>query len=109
MLICNGMKLKHDIYINCIKEETTGFASNNSRIIDYQDDIRNLITDYKRCNDDDKFNDIVKYLNQWKFRTCYNETRHLVFFLNNGSLSGGEILHQMFHETTMLNLIGVST
>ena len=46
-------------------------------------------------------------INQWRFRSTCNETRTIEFFYNSGSLPGDELMNQLFHVLSMMNLIEV--
>ena len=50
---------------------------------------------------------LVSHINQFRFRTCKNKSVSLEFFFNDGSLSGNELMHQLFHVKSMLNNVGI--
>ena len=52
-------------------------------------------------------NEHATYVNQWRFRSTHNKTTNLEFFMNSGSLTGDDMLHQLMHVLAMCNLINV--
>ena len=47
------------------------------------------------------------HVNQWRFRSTFNQVYNLEFYYNDRSLNGTDILCQLVHVTTMLSAIDV--
>ena len=64
-----------------------------------------MITNEKKIPDNEST--IVSYVNQWRFRSSHNKTASLEFFFNDGSLSGDDLMYQLFHVLSMCNNINI--
>ena len=58
-------------------------------------------------NSEKEVRKVATYVNQWRFRSIFNETRRIEFFYNSGSLSGDELMKQLFNILSMMKLIEV--
>ena len=116
------MKLKNDIYTNMISGEIIGFASSDQDFRSMRDDVMTIVEKFKQCNqqnnqnemdninannDNDNCNITASYVNQWRFRSSHNVTASLEFFFNNGSLTGNDLMYQLFHVLSMCNNINI--
>ena len=94
------MKLKDNIFWNCQSNKMVGFTCGGNSF-----DLKSELRQFFKGDDEkpDNFNsekEIHKpatYVNQWRFRSIYNETRTIEFFYNSGSLPGDELMKQLFN------------
>jgi hypothetical protein len=114
MIMCDELKFKTQLYWNTTSDKLVGFATESGNMVNLKDEVGSLFNSTN--NDDTKNTDANKnnnkcddtklavYVNQWRWRSVYNETRNLEFFYNSGSLSANEVLHQMFHVMSNLKM-----
>ena len=99
-VMCDEMKLKDGILFNCQSNGMVGFTCSGNSL-----DLKSELRQFFKGDDEkpDNFNsekEIHKpatYVNQWRFRSIYNETRTIEFFYNSGSLPGDELMKQLFN------------
>ena len=135
-VFCDKMKLKADILWSTSNHKAIGFVSSKGTMMDMRDDFEALSKEEEDGSDDedesesekegDKCNDKKKEsknkgkkeeddfqpvicVNQFCFRAVWNKSRNLGHFLNDGSLSGDELLRQLLHTTLALSLIHHTT
>lgn len=118
-LLFDEMILKEGIYTNIHNGEIVGFASDRKDMSDLQELFSEVISrksNNKERNENEKTvikekdeDKTVSYVNLWKFHTSYNKTHILEFYYNNRSLDKSNLLGQLFHILSCLNLIGVQT
>lgn len=73
----------------------------------YQTMNNDISMDSKSMEDDKEESHLLSYVNQFRLRTCNNISASLEFFFNDGSLSGNEVMHQVFHVKAILNNVGI--
>ena len=112
-LVVDEMKLKGGVYMRTSDNKIIAF-SNSYDAFRLKGEIAALIKDGKGLADIinqnlDQDNTLhhANYVNQWKFRSVYGETRNLEFFFNDGTLDGNEMLRQFLHIIMCLDVIGV--
>ena len=104
------MKLKDNIFWNCQSNKMVGFTCGCNSLDLKSELIQFLKGDGDKpdnTNSDKEVHKAVTYVNQWRFRSIYNETRTIEFFYNSGSLPGDGLMKQLFNILSMMNLIEV--
>ena len=104
------MKLKDNIFWNCQSNKMVGFTCGCNSLDLKSELIQFLKGDGDKpdnTNSDKEVHKAVTYVNQWRFRSIYNETRTIEFFYNSGSLPGDELMKLLFNILSMMNFIEV--
>ena len=108
--MCDEMNLKDNISWNCQSNKMVGFTCGGNSF-DLKSELRHFFKgdDEKpdNINSEKEVHKAATYINQWRFRSIYNETRTIEFFYNSGSLPGDELMKQLFNIISMMNLIEV--
>ena len=94
-LMTDEMKLQSEIWWNCKTNKMVGFASSglNTDGLDLANELKKMLKDVESSGGAPKWEEEpALYVNQWRFRDCYNNTHNAEFFFNNGSLTGDELL-----------------
>ena len=103
------IQLTSGIYFHSRSHEVTGFATDGDGI-KINNEISNLLSESKKSNDGSLVKEIIgveekgvsTYVNQWRFRSSYNDTRNLEFFFNEGNTKSSEIIRQFLHVVMCL-------
>ena len=113
-VMVDEMKLCSDVCINTQDYECVAFVTDTGKL-DLEDDLKDILLSntltgqllsdkYKTEMHESKH---ATHVNQWRFRSTFNQVYNLEFFYNNGNLNGTDILRQLIHVTTMLTAIDV--
>lgn len=112
-LMFDEMKLKNVIYTNIVTGEIVGFASNDMTLESCREDICSMMKEIEKEQDNGDYefsvddfdleaNVQASYVNQFCIRQIIgNKSTNVEFFFNDGSLSGNQIMFQLFHVLSM--------
>ena len=114
-VMVDEMKLCSDLCINTQDYECVSFVTDNGKL-ELEDELKKILLNNESEGQvlSDKYiqkmneSKHATHVNQWRFRSTFNQVYNLEFYYNDGSLSGTDILRQLVHVTTMLSAIDVN-
>ena len=87
--------------------EVVGFASSSRDYFRFRQAIRDLMNAKNKKVSPSESKKHSSHVNQWRFRSCRNETVNLEFF-NERSQTGDNIQRQLLHVLSLCNLIEIT-